>query len=110
MPGDTRRTQRVELTLTYSEELSEDEQPSPGRPAIVLLPQDYVRVRKSRIKRVFYFTTCTSAFCPAMIAALSPNLAIQVAALGIWAVSAGIAHVLINGAYQKQEPQQSSDI
>lgn len=102
MPGDTRRTQRVELTLTYSEELSEDEIPLPGKPDIVALRQDYVRVRKSRVKRVFYFTTCTSAFCPTMIAVLSPNIAIQVTALAVWAVSAGVAHVLITGACPKQ--------
>lgn len=110
MPGDTRRTQRVELTLTYSEELSEDEKPSPGKPDIVVLRQDYVRVRKSRIKRVFYLTTCTSAFCPAMIAALSPSTAVQVTALAIWAASAGVAHFLLSSAYQKQEPPRPPDI
>lgn len=104
MSGDTRRTQRLELTLKYSDELSEDERPAPGIPGILLVPEDYIRVRKWHVKRVFYFLTCTSALCLAAIV-LAPEPAVQVTALGIWATSAGLAQFLLADAYRKQKRQ-----
>lgn len=106
MSGDARRTQRLEFTLKYSDEMSEDERPMPGQPEIVLISHDYIRVRKWHVKRVFYFLTCTSALCLGAIA-LVPKSAVQVTALGIWATSAGLAQFLLAGAYRKQEGWRS---
>jgi hypothetical protein len=100
MPGDTRHIQHVELTFKYSEELSEDEIPRPGRPDPVLAPDSYSRFRKWRIKRVFYFLTSSSALCLAAVT-LVPRPAVQATALGIWAASAGLARFLLTGAYLK---------
>jgi hypothetical protein len=108
MSGDARRTQRLELTLKYSDELSEDERPSSAKPEIILVSQDYIRVRKWHVKRVFYFLTCVSALCLTAIA-VAPKPAVQVTALGIWATSAGLAQFLLAGAYRKQEVGQSSE-
>jgi hypothetical protein len=105
MSGDSRRVQRLELTFTYSDELSEDEDPEPGMSGITLLPQDFARVRKWHVSRVFYFLTCTSALCLATVA-LVPKPAVQVTALGIWATTAGLAQFLLAGAYRKPEGKQ----
>ena len=108
MTGDTRRTQRLELTLKYSDELSEDEVPAPGKPEIVLLPQDHIRVRKWHVRRVFYFLTCVSTLCLAAIV-LVPKPAVQVTVLGIWATSAGLAQFLPGAAYRKPDGEHSSE-
>jgi hypothetical protein len=106
MSGDTRHIQHVELTFRYSEELSEDEIPRPGRPDPVLAPDSYARFRKWRIKRVFYFLTCSSALCLAAVT-LVPRPAVQATALGIWATSAGLARFLLTGTYPKSpEPER----
>jgi hypothetical protein len=105
MSGDARRVQRLELTFKYSDDLSEDETPEPGMPGVVLLPQDYVRVRKWHVRRVFYFLSCTSALCLATVA-LVPKPAVQVTALGIWATSAGLAQFLLASAYRKPEARR----
>jgi hypothetical protein len=107
MPGDTRHIQHVELTFKYSEELSEDEIPRPGRPDPVIASETYTRVRKWHIKRVFYFLTCSSALCLAAVA-LVPRPAVQATALGIWATSAGLARFLLTGTYRKsRRPRRS---
>jgi hypothetical protein len=108
MTGDTRRTQRLELTLKYSDELSEDEIPAPGEANIVLLPQDHIRVRKWHVRRVFYFLTCVSSLCLAAIS-LVPKPAVQVTVLGIWATSAGLAQFLLAAAYRKPDREHSSE-
>jgi hypothetical protein len=101
MSGDTRHIQQhVELTFKYSEELSENERPRPGKPETVIVQEDYARVRKWHIKRVFYFLTCSSALCLTTVA-LVPAPAVQATALGIWATSAGLAQFLLAGAYRK---------
>lgn len=105
MSGDARRVQRLELTFKYSDELSENEDPEPGMSAIALLPEDYSRVKKWHVRRVFYFLTCTSALCLATVA-LVPKPAVQVTALGIWATSAGLAQFLLANAYRKPEARQ----
>jgi hypothetical protein len=106
MSGDTRHIQHVELTFRYSEELSEDEIPRPGRPDPVLAPDSYARFRKWRIKRVFYFLTCSSALCLAAVT-LVPRPAVQATALGIWATSADLARFLLTGTYPKSpEPER----
>jgi hypothetical protein len=105
MSGDARRVQRLELTFKYSDELSENEDPEPGMPQITLLAQDYVKVKKWHVRRVFYFLTSTSALCLATVA-LVPKPAVQVTALGIWATSAGLAQFLLATAYRKPEARQ----
>lgn len=101
MSGDTRHIQHVELTFTYSEELSENELPRPGKPETVIVHEDYARVKKWHIKRVSYFLTCTSTLCLATVA-LVPKPAVQATVLGIWATSAGLAQFLLAGAYRKR--------
>jgi hypothetical protein len=108
MSGDARRVQRLELTFKYSDELSEDENPEPGMSGIALLPQEYARVRKWHVRRVFYFLTCTSALCLATVA-LVPKPAVQITALGIWATSAGLAQFLLATAYRKSAARQPPD-
>ena len=100
MPGDTQHIQRVEVTFKYSEDLSEDEIPRPGRPDPVLAPDSYSRFRKWRINRVFYFLTSSSALCLAAVT-LVPRPAVQATALGIWVTSAGLARFLLTGTYRK---------
>lgn len=105
MTGDSRRVQRLELMFKYSDELSEDEDPGPGMSRITLLPQDYARVKKWHVRRVFYFLTCTSALCLGTVA-LVPKPAVQVTVLGIWATTAGLAQFLLASAYRKPEGKQ----
>jgi hypothetical protein len=100
MSGDTRHIQHVELTFTYSEELSENELPRPGKPGIVVVQEGYARVKRWHIKRVFYFLTCSSALCLTAVA-LFPKPAVQATAFGILTTSAGLAQFLLAGVYRK---------
>jgi hypothetical protein len=105
MSGSTRRIQHLEVNLKYSDELSEDEKPEPGRLGIVVMPDRYTRVRKWHVNRVFYFLICTSALCLATVA-LVPKPSVQATALGIWATAAGVAQFLLAGAYRNPESKQ----
>jgi hypothetical protein len=100
MPGDTRHSQRVEMTFRYSEELSEDEMPPLGRTDPVITQDGYARVKKWQIQRAFYFLTATSTLCLTAVA-LVPRPPMQATALGIWVASAGLARFLLSGAYQR---------
>jgi hypothetical protein len=100
MPGDTRHTQRVELTFRYSDEISEDNVPDPGKPEIIIGPAEYAKVRRGQVNRVFYFLTACSALCIAAVAA-APRPAVQATALAIWAGSLGFARYLLSGTTHK---------
>ena len=98
MSGDTRHTKRVDVTIRY-QELSEDLVPEPGTPETVIGPEEFTRIRKWHVKRVFYFLICSSALCLGAVV-LAPQPAVQGTALGIWAASSGLARFLLAGAYR----------
>ena len=99
MPGDTRHSQQVSLTIKYSE-LSEDVTSDPIGIGAVVGPEKYAKVKKWHINRVFYFLTCSSAMCLGTVA-LVPNPVVQGTALAIWAGSVGIGKFLLSGAYHR---------
>jgi hypothetical protein len=98
MPGDARHTKRVDVTIRY-QELAEDLVPEPGKPEAVIGTEEFARIRKWHVKRVFYFLICSSALCLSAVV-LAPQPAVQGTALGIWAASAGLARYLLAGAYR----------
>jgi hypothetical protein len=63
---------------------------TPAAAGSSIAPDSYAGFRKWRIKRMFYFLTCSSALCLAAVT-LVPRPAVQATALGIWATSAGLA-------------------
>jgi hypothetical protein len=99
MPGDTRRSQRLNFTIKYSNELSEEIPPSPLGAGPVVGPQEFVKVRSRDVNRVFYFLTCTSLICLSAVV-LYPRPIVQATALTIWAGSVGLARFLLVGAYR----------
>jgi hypothetical protein len=82
-----------------SQELSEDVVPGPGKPEIVLAPQEYIKVRKWHVTRVFYFLTGSSVLCLGAVS-LVPKPAVYATAVAVLAVSAGLARFLLTQAYQ----------
>jgi hypothetical protein len=108
MPGNTRHIKRVEATIKYSEELSENVAPQPGKPEIVISPKEYVRFEQWHVKRVFYFLASSSALCLAAVA-LVPKTAVQATALAIWAASVGLARFLLAGTYEKSSEKKPTD-
>jgi hypothetical protein len=105
MSGETQRTQHIELNFRYPEELSEDEEPRSAGLGIIVIPENYTRVKRWHVNRVFYFLILTSALCLATVA-LVPKTPVQVTALGIWATSVGLAQFLLAGAYRQREAKQ----
>ena len=98
MSDDARHTKRLDVTSRY-QELSEDLVPEPGKPETVIAPEEFARIRKWHVKRVFYFLICSSALCLGAVV-LAPQPAVQGTALGIWVASAGLARFLLAGAYR----------
>lgn len=97
MPAGPRPARRVELTIKYSQELAENTSPPPGKPEIVLSPQEHIKARKWHITRAFYFLTTISAIClTAVIAA--PKPAVQAIAAATLAAAASLARILLTAA------------
>ncbi len=99
MPGDTSH-QQVKVKVRYSYELSEDTRPEPGTAQAVISPEEFTKVKKWHINRIFYFLIASSLMCLAT-AALVPNPEVQVTAVAVWTGSAAIARRLLAGAYRK---------
>jgi hypothetical protein len=96
--SDIRRKQQVKLKIEY---LSEDVLPEPGKAEPVIVGgEEFAKVEKWRVNRVFYFLTGSSIAC-LTVAALVPNPAVQGTAIAIWAGSVGLAKILLADAYRK---------
>ncbi len=104
MHGDARNEQ-VKVKIKYSYELSENIPPEPTKAGVVISPEEYAKVKKWHINRIFYFLIISSLMC-LTTAALVPNPEVQVTALTIWAGSAAIAKRLLAGAYRKSGKAQ----
>jgi hypothetical protein len=102
MAGDTRQSEQVELVIKYSHELSEDIPPEPGTAEAVISPEEFTKVKKWHVNRVFYFLICSTVICLATVA-IVPNFVVEEAAVGVWIGSVGLARYLLAGAYRKSE-------
>ena len=108
MPGNTRHVKRVEATIKYSEEISEDIVPGPGKPEIVLGPAEFVKIRKWHVTRVFYFLTFSSALCLTTVAVV-PKPAVQATSVAVWLASAGLARYLLADTYRQPGAKPPAD-
>jgi hypothetical protein len=99
MHSDEMHYPEVNTTTKYNQ-ISEDEEAKPGKAEVIVGPTQYLKVKKWRINRVFYFLISISVIC-LTTTALVPDPAVQATALAIWAGSAGLARYLLADAYRK---------
>jgi hypothetical protein len=99
MPGDTRHNEHVNVTIKYSRHLSEDVIPESGEAQPAISPQNFEKVSKWHINRVFYFLVGSSVLCLATVA-VDPHPVVQGTVLTIWAGSVGLARFLLGNAYR----------
>lgn len=95
-PSDVRRDEHIQVNI---EDLSEDEAPQPGLPQPVVGTEEFIKVTKWRINKVFGFLTATAGACLWAVAA-APNVTVLVAAVAIWAGSVFLARFLLAGTYR----------
>ena len=100
MPGDTWRAEEVSISVKYSQvELSEDIPAAPTLGAPVVGSEEYAKVKRWHVNRVFYFLIFSSVACLATVV-FAPTPVVQGAALVVWGGSVGLARFLLAGAYR----------
>lgn len=95
-PSHTEREKHVQLNI---DDLSEDEVPEPGLPQAVFGTEEFVKVRKWKINKVFCFLGATAVTCMSAVVA-APHLAVFGAVVAIWTGSVFLARFLLAGAYR----------
>jgi hypothetical protein len=96
-PSDTRGAKQPKQHL---KDISEELLPEPGLPRPVIGSEEFVKVNKWQVNRVFGFLTGSTATCMAGVAA-APNLEVLGAAVAIWAGSVVLAMFLLAHAYRR---------
>lgn len=101
MPGDTRHSEEIKVTVHYSQiQLSEDITPEHIRGLPIVGPEEYAKVKKWHVNRVFYFLICSFILCLTAVA-FDPTTPVQAAAAAVCAGSIGLAKFLLQDAYQR---------
>jgi hypothetical protein len=104
MPGDTRHSGEVKLSLQYSNALDNLTEYLPGAPMKgypVVDSEEYVKVKPCSINSIFSFMGGTSAICLATVS-LVPNRIVQGVAMTIWGGSAALCRFLISNKRQRE--------
>lgn len=103
-PSDIRRDKHIQLN---NEELSEDEVPQPGLPWPVIGTEEFVKVRKWQINRVFGFLVAIAATCMSAVVT-APHAAVLGIAVAVWAGSVFLARFLLAGAYRNSDKKRKA--
>ncbi len=101
MIGDKNHREEISLQVKYSQEISEQSQKGEGLSEPVLGPEDFVKVKRWKIDRVFYFLAFISTVCMCALV-ISPTPVVQVVVISIWTSSAAFANHLLGGAYGRK--------
>jgi hypothetical protein len=87
------------VQVKYSQEISEDLRPTPGKVYPVVVPTEYSKVNKRRVNTVFYYLAGSSVLCLGAVA-IEPNPIVQGTAIAIWTGSLALGRFLLAGAYR----------
>jgi Flp pilus assembly protein TadB len=104
--GDRRHNEELSVHIKYSEEIAEQLKPAPGIAEPVYGPENYARVERWKINRVFYFLSFISVGCLCALV-LSPVPTVQVAVVGIWTGAAGLCRYLLSTAYDRDREHKT---
>lgn len=104
-PSHAGRKENIQLNI---EEISEDELPQPGLPVPVVGVEEFIKVRKWQVNRVFVFLTAIAGTCLSAVVA-SQSLVVLGAVIAIWVGAVLLAKFLLTGTYRRhrQGPARS---
>jgi hypothetical protein len=102
--GSDQPDEQTGLIVSDLNSLIEDETPEAGLPVAIISPDEYVKVSKWKVNRVFYFLSFTSLGCLSAVVLRSTPV-VETAASTIFVSSAALAWRLLSSAYNGKKRQ-----